>query len=237
MRTKQPESALRGYLRGVTGTVLTWQPSLFDLGRVRFDPTFRDLTRRPLEPDAWVDYAPAWVEGTATLFEELLSVIPWSSRLVHMYDRKVPEPRLTARWEVGQAPNGMPQPARRAREGQSPLAVIDEMAHVLGERYGVRFTSVGCNLYRDGTDSVAWHGDRVARDLPEATVAIVSLGEPRTFRLRPKGGGRSLAYKAGGGDLLVMGGSCQRTWEHAVPKAAAARPRMSITFRHAYDQW
>ena len=34
------------------------------------------------------------------------------------------------------------------------------------------------------------------------------------------------------GDLLVMGGTCQRTWEHAVPKTARPTgPRISIQFR------
>jgi alkylated DNA repair dioxygenase AlkB len=83
---------------------------------------------------------------------------------------------------------------------------------------------------------VAWHGDRVARELPEATVALVSLGVPRPFKLRPKGGGRSIAYLPDRGDLLVMGGSCQRTWDHAVPKVSNAGPRMSVQFRHAYDR-
>ena len=109
------------------------------------------------------------------------------------------------------------------------------MADVLSERYGVDFTQVGANLYRDGQDSVAWHGDRVARDLPEATVAIVSLGAPRPFKLLPKGGGRATAFRPDRGDLLVLGGSCQRTWDHAVPKVRSAGPRMSVQFRHAYD--
>lgn len=204
------------------------------MGRVKLDRAFLHLTRRDLGSDAWIDYVPEWVKGAGTLFEELLAAAAWSSRVVHMYERKIPEPRLTARWQLGDAPKE-PALAETRLEDRAPPPVIREIADVLGERYGVRFTSVGCNLYRDGADSVAWHGDRVARDLPEATIAIVSLGEPRPFRLRPKGGGRSLCYKVGGGDLLVMGGSCQRTWDHAVPKVASAGPRISVTFRHAYD--
>lgn len=76
----------------------------------------------------------------------------------------------------------------------------------------------------------------MARDLPEATVALISLGEPRPFRLRPKGGGASIGYLPDRGDLLVMGGSCQRTWDHAVPKVRSAGPRMSVQFRHVYDR-
>ena len=62
-------------------------------------------------------------------------------------------------------------------------------------------------------------------------MAIVSLGAPRRFLLRPAGGGTSRAFDLGWGDLLVMGGTCQRTWEHAVPKMASAKPRMSVQFR------
>ena len=126
--------------------------------------------------------------------------------------------RLTHRWTLEDGP---PDDLRR-------------MAAVLSERYGVRFTQVGVNLYRDGADSVAWHGDRVARELPEATVALVSLGATRPFRLRPTGGGPSVLYRPGPGDLLVMGGSCQRTWQHAVPECRGAGPRSSVQFRHAY---
>ncbi len=200
---------------------LTWQPSLFEGELVKIDSSFTGLAHRDLGSGAWVEYVPNWVAGAGKLFEDLLDAAQWRSRVVHMYERKFVEPRLTARWELG--------------EIGVPLPVVGEMAQVLGERYAVRFTSVGCNLYRNGSDSVAWHGDRVARDLPQATIAIVSLGATWPFRLRPKGGGRSVGYRLGGGDLLVMGGSCQRTWDHAVPKVSSAGPRISVTFRHAYD--
>ena len=109
------------------------------------------------------------------------------------------------------------------------------MSHVLSERYGVLLDRVTCNLYRDGRDSVAWHGDRVARDLPQATVAVLSLGEARPFKVRPKGGGSSIGWSAGRGDLIVMGGSCQRTHDHAVPKVAKAGPRIAVMFRPTYS--
>jgi alkylated DNA repair dioxygenase AlkB len=88
-------------------------------------------------------------------------------------------------------------------------------------------------LYPDGSDSVAWHGDTIGRSNTDDTmVAIVSLGATRTFALRPRGGGQSLRLPQRHGDLLVMGGSCQRTFEHAIPKTStAAGPRISIQFR------
>lgn len=205
---------------------LSWQPSLLDgAGAEAYHleaEAFCDLARRELDLDAWVDHVPGWVRGADALFDALLEAVDWEQHETVMYDQRVREPRLTARY--------------RLHEADPPLAILREMAEVLSERYGKAFTSVGCNLYRDGADSVAWHGDRVARELPEAVVALVSLGEPRPFKLRPKGGGPSVGYVPGRGDLLVMGGSCQRTWDHAVPKVRHAGPRMSVQFRHAYDR-
>ena len=92
--------------------------------------------------------------------------------------------------------------------------------------------TAGCCYYRDGRDSVAWHGDTIGRGRAEYTmVAIVSVGDPRRLLLRPRGGGSSIALTMGHGDLVVMGGSCQRTWEHAVPKVAHSGPRLSVQFR------
>ncbi|HEY0696870.1 MAG TPA: alpha-ketoglutarate-dependent dioxygenase AlkB [Micromonospora sp.] len=150
---------------------------------------------------------------------DLLARTPWRGRTVHMYDRVVAEPRLTFRWVLG--------------DGPEPPDDLREMARVLSERYDVQFSQIGVNLYRDGADSVAWHGDRVARELSEAVVALVSLGAVRPFRLRPTGGGSSVLYRPGPGDLLVMGGSCQRTWQHSVPKCRGVGPRISVQFRHA----
>ena len=88
-------------------------------------------------------------------------------------------------------------------------------------------------MYRDGADSVAWHGDRIGRGAHTDTmVAILSVGSARSLMLRPRSGGSTLKFSLGHGDLVVMGGSCQRTWEHAIPKTARpAGPRVSIQFR------
>src|SRR5262249_51308364 len=127
-------------------------------------------------------------------------------------------------------------PGWRAGGGR-PLepAVLDEMRTALSERYGVLFDSAGFNFYRDGQDSVAWHRDKIPQHIPQPVVALVSLGEPRRFLLRPRGGGRSRPFPLGHGDLLVTGGQTQRTWEHAVLKVAHAGPRISVAFRHGMD--
>jgi alkylated DNA repair dioxygenase AlkB len=201
---------------------LAWQTSLLAGGALGFDPSFADVKRHELAHGAWVDEVRGWVQGADELFATLLELTPWRQKDIWMYERRLPEPRLTYRW--------------RLREDDPPLPILTEMAKALSEKYGVAFTQVGVNLYRDGRDSVAWHGDRVARELDEATVGLVSLGAPRPFKLRPKGGGKSVGFVPDRGDLLVMGGSCQRTWDHAVPKVKSAGPRMSVQFRHAYDR-
>ncbi|MGH9117088.1 MAG: alpha-ketoglutarate-dependent dioxygenase AlkB [Acidimicrobiales bacterium] len=196
---------------------LAWQASLFGGDdRPAIDGSFATVRRTMLDPTAWLDVARGWVSGADALFGEVLAGAPWEEHRLHMYDRMVRQPRLTARWD-------------------EPPTVVDEMRSALSGRYGVEFGSVGFNLYRDGRDGVAWHGDRVARELPEAVVAIVTLGGRRKFQLRPKGGGRSTTLWPSTGDVMVMGGSCQRTMDHCVPKMAAADPRVSIQFRHAYD--
>jgi len=198
-----------------------WQPSLLDVAaEPSVDGEFSSLRRCHLDPESWVDYAPAWVAGTDGLFAELLTSVDWGQRTRIMFDKRVVEPRLTSSWR---AASGRPL---------EPL-VLDDMRRLLSERYGVDLDSMGMNLYRDGRDSVAWHGDRIAREIDRPIVALVSIGHPRRFLLRPKGGGPSCAFELGRGDLFVTGGRTQRLWEHSVPKVAnALGPRISLAFRH-----
>ncbi len=199
-----------------------FQPGLFDAGAPAFDAAFSRLERLHLDDTAWIDLAPGWVSGADRLFEEVLRTRRWAQRSRWMYDRRVIEPRLTSPWSL---------------DSGEPLepAVVDAMRRALSARYGVRFDSAGFNLYRDGRDGVAWHRDRIRREVPDPVVPLVSLGEPRKLVLRPRGGGRSRAFPLGRGDLLVTGGATQRTWEHAVLKVARAGPRISIAFRYGLD--
>lgn len=201
---------------------LDWQRSLFDAGDTRPDAGFSGARRHLLDVTAWVDHVPGWLAGSDRLFEDLLATGRWRQREREMYGRMLPEPRLTA-WFPWEPDSGVPLP---------PL--LEDVRFVLSSRYRVTFDSVLVNLYRDGRDSVAWHRDRVHRVLAEPMVATVSLGSRRRFLLRPRGGGASaLSLDLGAGDLVVMGGTCQQGFEHAVPKAATAGPRMSVTIRHA----
>ena len=191
---------------------LTVQESLFD-----------HTERRRLADGAWIDIRAGWLEGGVQLFDELMGVVPWRAERRQMYDRVLDVPRLVSFHDL--VHDEAPHPALK----QIRRRLNDIYAGELGEP----FTTAGLCLYRDGNDSVAWHGDTIGRSSTEDTmVAILSLGATRTFALRPRGGGRSLRVQHRHGDLLVMGGSCQRTWEHAIPKTTRPTgPRISIQFR------
>ena len=184
---------------------------------------FDHSERRDLGSGAWIETRSGWLDGAESLFDELLSAVAWRAERRRMYDRVLDVPRLVSFCDLTAEPAPHPVVSRLRRR------LNDIYAGELGEP----FTSAGFCLYRDGSDSVAWHGDTIGRSRTEDTmVAIVSLGAARMFTMRPRGGGASLRLPQSHGDLLVMGGSCQRTWEHAVPKTSAAvGPRMSIQFR------
>jgi alkylated DNA repair dioxygenase AlkB len=202
---------------------LVWQPSLLAVEEVpEVDASFAGLRRVELDHESWVDHLPGWVSGSDRLFEEILAGRDWGQRSRRMYDRRVLEPRLTAPWNIDSGEPLLPP-------------ILEEIRALLSDRYGREFDSVGFNLYRDGNDSVAWHGDRIKKEIEDPIVALVSVGEPRRFLLRPKGGGKSRVFMLGRGDLLVTGGKTQRTWEHSVPKVAQAGPRISLAYRHGMD--
>jgi alkylated DNA repair dioxygenase AlkB len=200
---------------------MDFQTSLFAApeSRVR---DFAGIERTPLTRGAWVDVLRTWLPDADDVFETLVREVPWRAERRQMYDRIVDVPRLVHTYMIGE---DLPHPLlAEARE-----ALTDHYLSELGEP----FRTAGCCYYRDGRDSVAWHGDTIGRGKTTDTmVAIVSLGDPRRLHLRPRlGGSDPMTIAMGHGDLVVMGGSCQRTWEHAVPKVAHAGPRISVQFR------
>jgi alkylated DNA repair dioxygenase AlkB len=198
------------------------QGSLFDTDEVGLGSLRPSIQRQVLGRGAWIDVLPGWLHGADALFDELVDNVPWHAERRQMYERVVDVPRLLSFF---------------GEDDVLPHPVLTEARDVLSEHYapelGEPFRTAGLCLYRDGKDSVAWHGDTIGRGRAEDTmVAIVSLGAPRSLLLRPRGGGATIKNNLGHGDLIVMGGSCQRTWEHAIPKTArAVGPRISVQFR------
>ena len=199
-------------------TLAHYQSSLFAQG----EPSLKDRSefhRILLDDSTWIDLSPGWVQGADELFASLHQELEWRGGSRPMYGELVKEPRLHA------SLSGIDQ----------RHAVVGSMSDFLATRYGPGINAGFANLYRDGNDSVAWHADRIGRHEVDPVVAIVSLGAPRKFALRPMGGGSSERFVLNSGDLLVMGGACQHTWEHAIPKMVCAEPRMSLSFRHIPD--
>lgn len=195
---------------------------LFGQGPLEADAGFEGARRHQLSDESWLEHQAGWLRGSDELFGALVGSVSWQQHRRPMYDRMVDEPRLTVWYPAGVT---------------WPHAILAELSALLSQRYGQALEALSLNLYRDGADSVAWHGDRVARRFPEPTVAIISLGGPRPFLLRPKGGGASRSFSLGWGDLLVMGGRCQQQFDHAVPKVARAGPRLSVMFRPFDERW
>jgi alkylated DNA repair dioxygenase AlkB len=226
------------------------QESLLDVcDEPRLGKLSGSVRRTPLAHGAWVDLRRGWLAGSGAVLARLAQEVPWRAEKRQMYDRVVAVPRLLCFYgEDAPLPHPVLTAAREA------------LSAYYGPELGEPFRTAGLCLYRDGRDSVAWHGDTIGRGRTEDTmVAIVSLGTPRPLLLRPRGkgagpggtggesppcageggmgrwaggGGTSLRFDVGHGDLLVMGGSCQRTWEHAVPKTSqAVGPRISVQFR------
>jgi alkylated DNA repair dioxygenase AlkB len=201
---------------------VAWQDSLFSAADAQSPVerlSFAALRRDALDERSWLDVVPGWVPDHATLFDWLLEHAPWRQRSRTMWDAEVLEPRLVAAWQTGE-----PLPPQ-----------VQEIVAPLAARYGVDFDSCLVNLYRDGSDAVAWHGDTVRKRLRDPLVATVSLGARRSFLLKPVGGGPvARRYRPGEGDLIVMGGACQHDWLHTVPREkTASGARMSVTLRHS----
>ena len=197
--------------QGHTGTVSASAEEL------RIDRQAR-IERIDLAPNSWVELVPAFVRDADAVFAELHASLDWQQTEVLRYDHYVPENRLG----VG------------VRSDANPLFRQTDLH--LRSRYRVQFTGVAAILYRDGQDFQGLHSDREMRWLDDTLIAIVVLGARRPFVLRPRlergvpveriPAGTSpddVVLTPGEGDLLVMGGACQREWLHGVPAAPVGR--------------
>ena len=193
------------------------QPTLFGSGCVALDESFAGATRIGLDDRSWVEVVPGWLRGSDALLEVLLHAVAWEQRTRWMYDRVVDEPRLTA--EITDL-------------GAAPHAILRDAAALLSTHYRVPYDGLWLNLYRDEHDSTSWHGDRISCRRSECIVPVLTLGAQRRFLLKSRRGGPSIRFAPAAGDLLVMGGRCQRDWQHCVPKVArACGLRVSINFQ------
>jgi alkylated DNA repair dioxygenase AlkB len=186
---------------------------------VAVDETFSTSRRIQLDETSWVDHVQGWLAGEGEIMEALMQRAAWEQRSRWMYTRMVQEPRLTAEYPV---------------IADAPLPVLRYLAEVLSARYGRPYARLWMNWYRDNNDGTGWHADRPANKLDEAVIPVLSLGATRRFLIRPESGGPSTAIVTHGGDLVVMGGRCQKDYQHSVPKQKQpAGARLSLNFSTA----
>jgi alkylated DNA repair dioxygenase AlkB len=184
------------------------------------------VERIALPPSSWVELVPGFVRDAGSVLTELRDSLQWQQTEVLRYDRYAPENRLG----VG--------------VGNDTHPLFRQIDLHLRSRFRVQFTGVAAILYRDGRDFQGLHSDREMRWLDDTLIAIAVLGARRPFVLRPRGDRvpvervpagtdpNDVVLNPGEGDLLVMGGACQRQWLHGVPAAPAVyRPRISLTWR------
>ena len=189
---------------------------------------------RPIADGGRNLYDEAWLDPTeaAALYATLRDEVPWEQRSIRIAGRVVQEPRLTA-WfgdpgaaytYSGMTLSPLPwTPALSALRGRVEIAS------------GVPLNSVLLNWYRSGSDSMGWHADAEDELGPDPVIASVSLGATRRFVLKYVGraiGVENIELDLTGGSLLVMAGTTQRYWRHAVPKRRGdAGSRINLTFR------
>ena len=185
------------------------------------DRSFATAVRVQLDATSWLDCVPRWLSRSDLLLDELLGVPRWEQRDRWMFEQRVQEPRLTAEY---------PDLA------QAPIRLLGELAAALSTHYGVRYDGLWINQYRDHRDSTSWHGDGASCRRRECIVPVLSLGAKRRFLIRRRAGGRSHVFQPEAGDLIVMGGRCQRDWRHCVPKqSTVVGVRVSVNFTSTWQ--
>ena len=193
----------------------------FDLERtgglhVAVDQAFATAKRIKLDDTSWVDYVQGWLAGDGELMEALMKQASWEQRSRWMYTRMVTEPRLTAEYPV---------------IADAPLPVLHYLTEVLSAHYERPYARLWMNWYRDNDDGTGWHVDRPQNQLAETVIPVLSLGATRRFLIRPEDSGPSTTIVTHGGDLVVMGGRCQKDYQHSVPKQKRpAAARLSLNF-------
>ena len=216
MRDGETSRWLTGW---VTGAVDVDRSSLLIDRRAAVETT-------ALDEHSWVHLVRGFVPDAAAALDRVRSTTPWQQQEVLRYEAYVPERRLSS---------GL-------RADSDPL--LRQIDLHLTATHRQRFTGVAAILYRDGEDFQGLHSDREMRWLDDTLIAIVVLGQRRPFVIRRRAPMREvvervpagtapddLVFTPGEGDLLVMGGACQRDWLHGIPRADTANPRISLTWR------
>ena len=170
------------------------------------------------------------VDESHIIFEELMKRVAWRQEHIMMYGRQMKVPRLSA-WHadskrdysysgIQHQPNPWIEPLQSIKDK------VESLSHA-------QFNSVLCNLYRDGSDSVAWHSDDEPELGKNPTIVSLSFGQKRVFEFR-RIDDYSTKFKLAlpSGSCLIMQGETQHAWQHQIPKTTAQlQSRINLTFR------
>ncbi|WP_313920602.1 alpha-ketoglutarate-dependent dioxygenase AlkB [Tahibacter sp.] len=184
----------------------------------------------PLLPGATLRFATDLLADPVVLFAQLRAEIAWEQHHLKIFGRTLASPRLSC-W-IGDA-DAVYTYSRTRFEPRPWTPRLAALRAALRDCCAQDFNSVLCNLYRDGRDSMGWHSDDEPELGAEPTIASLSLGATRRFRLRHKRDpALRLELDLPAGSLLVMSGATQRHYRHDLPRALrVSEPRLNLTFR------
>jgi len=195
------------------------------------------VERIELRDGGWLELWPQLVEDHLAWLDRLRGELSLAAERYRMFGREVTSPRLVA-WHgepgTGYAYSGVHHEPRPLTDG------LAELRAVVMEASGLSFNAVLCNLYRHGDDGMGWHRDaepEIGPDPDDRWVASLSLGASRRFVLKHDDDQKRWERPLGAGDLLVMRGTTQSHYRHALPKTKRATGlRLNLTFRHIVTQ-
>jgi alkylated DNA repair dioxygenase AlkB len=163
------------------------------------------------------------------LFDRLRVDVPWGEEM----NRGRPFPRLTA-WYAD--PGIIYRYSGITHRGVGWTPLVLEIKERVEEAAQAPFNSLLLNRYRTGRDSMGFHADAEPELGINPVIASVSLGAVREFILEHKKTRQQLSYRLAHGSLLIMGGTCQHHWVHALPKTREqVGERINLTFRQIGD--
>ena len=180
--------------------------------------------------DGTLYYIPGWLPQAraAHLYACLKHELEWQQGNVKVFGRWHPIPRLQAWYGDPSAIYGYSGKPLTPTPWHPELSQLrDELA-----RYGIRSNAVLANLYRDGNDKVGWHSDNEKELGRHPVIASISLGSTRTFQLKHKRTNERIDLELESGSLLLMAGTLQANWLHALPpRKRITESRINLTYR------
>lgn len=192
--------------------------------------------RTELALGAWLEHHEAWLSAAdaAQLRGALLRELCWEQRQIVLFGKRILQPRLIG-W-AGELPYRYSGQTLEPRPWPAALCPgIGELCARIAAQAEAPFNHVLVNRYRNGSDSMGYHADSEPELGPDPIVATLSLGATRRLQLRPQRaqrGERALTLPLADASLLIMGGTCQRHYRHALARESGdVAERISLTFR------